>query len=82
MIGFVRKVNNIKYKPRTTHCRDYRYYDSDKLKEYLKNQNWTKLYECNNVNDAWCFMKDILLTAYNNFCPFVAKKLKENLRRG
>ena len=74
MIGFVRKVNNIKYKPRTIHCRDYRYYDSDKLKEHLKNQNWTKLYECNNVNDAWCFMKDILLTAYNNFCPFVAKK--------
>ena len=75
MIGFVRKMNNIKYKPRTIHCRDYRYYDSDKLKEHLKNQNWTKLYECNNVSDAWCFMKDILLTAYND-CPFVAKKIK------
>ena len=73
MIGFVRKVNNIKYKPRTIHFRDYRYFDSDK---HLKNQNWTKLYQCNNVNDAMCFMKDILLTAFNNFCPFVAKKIK------
>ena len=79
MIGFVRKVNNIKYEPRTIQCRDYRNYDSNKLNEHLENQNWSKLYEYNNVNDAWLYMKNILQTVYNDFCPFITKKVKGKL---
>ena len=76
MIGFVRKVNHVKYKPKTIHCRDYKNYDPNKLNEHLKNQDWSKLYEYKNINDAWTFMRSILQTSYNIFCPMITKKVK------
>ena len=44
LIGFNRKQNRVKTAPKTIHCRNNRRYDHSKLKDDLKNADWSPVY--------------------------------------
>ena len=69
MVGIVRKMNHVKYKPQTIKCRNYSNYDPSSLEKDLCDADWEPLYAMVNVNIAWSFFKEKLQNIYNNHAP-------------
>lgn len=46
MVGFLRKINLVREAPRQIKCRNYHYYDLEKLKEDLRNSDWLRVLNC------------------------------------
>ena len=67
MIGLVCKLNCVKFPAREISCCDYRYYDPQKLNSHLNAQDWERIFQRTNVNNAWSLMNDILSDALNKF---------------
>ena len=77
MVGYVRKINCIKFNSKTIRSRNYEKYDHVKICKELKEINWEPLYAYSDVNAAWCFMKDKLTTVFNRNAPFIEKRVKD-----
>ena len=52
LIGFNRKQNRVKIAPKTIRCRNYRCYDHNKLKNDLKNADWSLVYISHFISDS------------------------------
>ena len=78
MVGLVRKLNHLKYAPRTIKCRNYTQYHPEKMCDDLKGHNWEQLYLISDVNNAWNFIKDILSNTFNKHAPMINKRVKGN----
>ena len=78
MVGLVRKLNHLKYAPRTIKCRNYTQYHPEKMCGDLKGHNWEQLYLISDVNNAWNFIKDILSNTFNKHAPMINKRVKGN----
>ena len=76
MIGCVRKLNHIKYEPRTITCRNYTSYDSNNLCKDISSLDLTLFYEMKDTNKAWVFLKDHLTALFNKHAPIITKKVK------
>ena len=76
MIGCVRKLNHIKYEPRTKMCRNYTSYHSNKLCKNMSSLDLTLFYEMKDTNKAWVFLKDHLTALFNKHAPIITKKVK------
>lgn len=76
MIGCVRKLNNIKTKPRTIKCRNYSSYNPENLKRELTENLFEPLYQMNDVNNAWLFLRDVLTHSFNRHAPTITKRVK------
>ena len=76
MVGIVRKMNHVKYKPQTIKCRNYSNYDPSSLEKDLCDADWEPLYAMVNVNVAWSFFKEKLQNIYNNHAPLIEKRIK------
>ena len=52
LIGFNRKQNRGKTALKTIRCRNYRRYDHNKLKDDLKNADWSPVYISHSISDS------------------------------
>ena len=77
MVGYVRKINCIKFNSKAIRCRNYAKYDHVKMCKELKEINWEPLYAYTDVNAACCFIKDKLTTVFNRHAPFIEKRVKD-----
>ena len=78
MVGCVRKINWVKFKPRLIKCHDYRKYNPKGMSEDLRKQNWYPVLNSRNVNNAWNTMKNIMLEIFDKHAPRLMKKLRGN----
>ena len=78
MIGCVRKLNHSKYKPKQITCRNYTNYNPKEMcKDLNSEQLWEPLYSMTDVNQAWYFIKSILVSTFNKHAPIIdIRKLK------
>ena len=76
MIGCVRKINSTKFKPTTVTCRDYKNYNQRQMNNELKLIDWSYVYNNNNVNSAWIYMKTIITGIYLNYAPIITQRVK------
>ena len=79
MVGCVRKINWVKFKPRLIKCHDYRKYNPKEMSEDLRKQNWYPVLNSRNVNNAWNTMKNIMLEIFDKHAPRLMKKVKGKL---
>ena len=79
MVGCVRKINLVKFKPRLIKCHDYRKYNPKEMSEDLRKQNWYPVLNSRNVNNAWNTMKNIMLEIFDKHAPRLMKKVKGKL---
>ena len=77
MVGYVRKINCIKFNSKTIRRKNYAKYDHVKMCKELKEINWEPLYAYTDVNAACCFIKDKLTTVFNRHAPFIEKRVKD-----
>ena len=77
MVGYVRKINCIRFNSGTTRCRNYAKYDLVKMCKELKEIKWKPLHAYTDINAAWCFIKDKLNTVFNRHKPFIEKQVKD-----
>ena len=76
MVGCVRKVNCVKFRPRLITCRDYKQYEPEQMNNELRSVDWTSVYSSLNVNDAWHHMKSILSGIFEQHAPTIMKKVR------
>ena len=79
MIGCVRKINTIKYDPRTIECLDYKHYNHSDLCNDIKNINWKPIEEASDVNKALKYFKTKVSKVFDRHAPTIRKKVKERL---
>ena len=79
MVGCVRKINWVKFKPRLIKCHDYRKYNPKEMSEDFRKQNWYPVLNSRNVNNAWNTMKNIMLEIFDKHAPRLMKKVKGKL---
>ena len=76
MVGYVRKMNHCKVAPKVIRCRNFSRYNHESLKADLKDVDWEPLYSISDVNNAWLFIKDSLLNAFDKHAPIIRKRVK------
>jgi exonuclease III len=76
LVGCIRKINNQKSKPRTIKCRNYSRYNPDNLRRDLSGNIMEPLYDINNVNKAWAFLRSILTYLFEQHAPTITKRVK------
>ena len=79
LIGFNRKINRVKTIPKILRYRNYRQYDHNKLKQDLRNTDWTPVYNVNSVTDSLQTFNEILTDHFNRYAPFVTKRANTNI---
>ena len=75
MTSCVRKLNNIKFKPKVITCRNYKSYNPDVINEELCCMNWNDVYSSFCPSKAWDKMKSIL-TSLDKHAPWIIKCVK------
>ena len=76
MIGCVKKINTIKYDPRTIECRDYEHYNHNDLCNDIKNINWEPIEEASDVNKALKYFNAKVSEVFDRYAPTIQKKVK------
>ena len=75
-VACVRKLNHRKEQFRTIECRDYSKYNHTDVSLDVANFNWKPLYDTQNVNIAWNYMKEGLVSIANKHAPLITKRVK------
>ena len=73
VIKCVRKLNNIKFNPRTIKCRDYKNYDQTTVSAELSVVNWDIVYNTPDPDMAWNNLQQILSETINRHAPLINK---------
>ena len=76
VVGCVRKLNHLKYKSKTIHCRNYKDYDPKALQKDLQEHSWVTYYSFKEPNSAWIYLKSILTHLFDKHAPQIEKKVK------
>ena len=76
LIKRVRKLNNIKFNPRTIKCRDYKDYDQTTVSVELSVVNWDIVYNTPDPDMAWYNLQQILSETINRQTPLIIKRVK------
>ena len=79
IVGFNRKQNRVKTAPKTIRCRNYRRYDYKKLKNDLKNADWSPVYISHSISDSLQAFNRILTEFYDRHTPFATKRTNTNI---
>lgn len=72
-------MNHHRPSPRIITCRNYRTYDPNALKKDFSEADFEPLYRINNVNSAWNYLQNILVTNFNKHAPIITKRVKGSL---
>ena len=78
IVGFNRKQNRVKTAPKTIRCRNYRRYDYKKLKNDLKNADWSPVYISHSISDSLQAFNRILTEFFDRHKPFATKRTNTN----
>lgn len=76
MVGCVRKLNHVKFKPKQVNCRDYRKYNKDALCQDLESQDWASVFSTNDTLSAWEGLKSILTSTFDHHAPIIEKHIR------
>ena len=76
LIGFIRKMHTMKYKPRKILVRDYKKYDPVKFKSDLRNIPWENCFSESDYNSAWKVYKNYLTDTINKHAPLTKRMIK------
>jgi hypothetical protein len=76
MVGCVRKMNAMKFKPKIIVCRNYTNYDLRVLNDTLRLIDWSVVYNYSDVNAAWQFMRAVIMGVYERYAPIITKRVK------
>ena len=76
LIACVRKMNNIKYKPETIRCRNFKNYNVNQINNELLNKGWDFIYSTTSPNAALSYFISTLKETLNDYAPFITKKIK------
>ena len=76
MTAFVRKLNSLKFKPRTIKCRKYSKCCAARFNDDLSSVSWENLSECQDVNNAWLNFKTSFMHVADNHTPQIEKKVR------
>ena len=79
LIGFSRKQNRMKTAPKTIHCRNYRRYDHGKLKDDLKNLDWSPVYISHSISDLLKAFNRMLTGFFDRHAPFATIRASINI---
>ena len=79
LIACVRKMHNIKQKPREINCRNYSKYNPASFCEDLETRNLDRIYSATSVNAAVKMFNNILSQSIDKHAPFVKKRIKGRL---
>ena len=76
LIGCVRKLNHLKYASKVINCRNTKNYNKELMCDEICKQDWTPVYKSNDVNYAWAYMKDVILSCFNKIAPVIKKRVR------
>ena len=76
MVGCVRKLNRSGFKARKIICRDYKNYRPEDMNKDLEAIDWSPFYICQNVNEAWSLMKNVLVKIFEHHAPKICKNVR------
>ena len=76
LIGFSRKQNRMKTAPKAIRCRNYSRYDHGKLKDDLKNVDWSPVYISRSISDLF---NRILTEFFDRHAPFATIRTNTNI---
>ena len=76
IIAVIRKISTPKYPPRTIYSRNYKNYNTNVIKNELRNVNWEHVTNCGDSNICWQYIKDILLKCADTHTPLTKKTIK------
>ena len=76
LVACVRKINNKKFPAKTTHCRNYRKYDPELMKQDFASVNWIPVITASNVNDALNIFNIIVKSIFDKHAPYTTKRTK------
>ena len=75
MIGCVRKINTIKYDPKTIKWHDYKHYNHNDLRNDIKNINWKLIKEASDVNKALKYFNAKVAKVFGRHAPTIQKNV-------
>ena len=76
MVGCVRKLHNIKFKPRTITCHNYKQYNIASFKSEVSNLSFPDYSKFTNINEAWGNWKTKFLSAVDKHAPLIHKRVR------
>lgn len=76
MVGCVRKMHNIKFKPRTITCRNYKHFTADSFKTDIGNLSFPDYCSFTDINNAWSHWKNLFMSVVNKHVPLINKKVR------
>ena len=79
LIGFNCKQNWVKTAPKTISCSNYCQYDHNKLKDDLKNADWSPVYISYSISDSLQAFNRILSEFFDRHAPFATKRTNTNI---
>ena len=74
LIGCVRKMNNIKYKSKTIHYRNFKNYDANTINNKLLNKDWNPVYQTTSPTSSLSYITKIFKETLDMHAPFITKK--------
>ena len=79
LVRFNRKQNRVKTTTKTIRCRNYSRYDHKKLKNDLKNTDWSPVYIAHSISDSLQVFNRILTGFFGRHAPFLTKRTNTNI---
>ena len=76
MIGTVRKLNSLRFKPRVISCRNYENYNSAKFNSDLKDAPWGQVYNAPDLDTAYDNFQSIVVESVDKHSPMIRKKVR------
>ena len=76
MIGTVRKLNSLRFKPRVLSCRNYKNYNSAKFNNDLKDAPWGEAYNASDLEKANDNFESIVAESVEKHAPMVQRKVR------
>ena len=79
LIGFNREQSRVKTAPKTIHFHNNRRYDHNRLKDNLKNADWSPMYISHSISDSLQAFNRILSEFFDRHAPFATKRTNTNI---
>ena len=77
MITCSRKINDIRYNPKTIKRRNYTSYSSEELKSDVAKIDWAPVYEATDVDLAVQYFTSSLQLVFETLAPHIEKRVKD-----
>lgn len=76
MIGTVRKLNSLRFKPRVISCRNYKSYNSVQFNRDLKDAPWGRVYNAPDLNKAYENFESVVAETVERHAPMIQMKVR------